>query len=85
MTLKMMTAAKYPGFVRNHIHAIAGKNQAKAKKNAVLKGREPRRSTAVRTYIATPKNARGHHPQGGMEAATSRPATIGVKARLIMR
>jgi hypothetical protein len=32
---KMITAAMYPGAVRNHIHAIDGKNHAAAKRNPV--------------------------------------------------
>jgi hypothetical protein len=44
---KRIVAMRYPGAVRNHIHAIAGKNQAKAKRKPVRKSLSPRRFFAT--------------------------------------
>ena len=63
----------YPGAVRNHIHAIEGKNHATAKRNPG-KNDLSRRLTAPEPYIAIPTKASGHQPQGGIDAATKSPA-----------
>ena len=73
----------YPGAVRNHIHAIEGKNHAAAKRNPVEKALSLRRN-AAEPYNAMPIKASGHQPHGGMDAATNNPARIGKKVRRIM-
>jgi hypothetical protein len=83
MTQKIRIATMYPGAVRNHIHAIDGKNHAAAKRNPG-KNDLSRRLTASEPYIAIPTKARGHQPQGGIDAATSKPERIGTKERRIM-
>jgi hypothetical protein len=69
----------YPGAVRNHIHAIDGKNHATAKTKPGKNGLS-RRLTAPEPYIAIPTKASGHQPQGGIDAATRRPESIATKA-----
>jgi hypothetical protein len=44
---KRITAMTYPGAVRNHIHAIAGKNHAQANRKPVRKSFSPRRFWAI--------------------------------------
>jgi len=63
----------YPGAVRNHIHAIEGKNHAAAKRKPVEKALSLRRN-AAEPYNAMPIKASGHQPHGGMDAATNNPA-----------
>ena len=73
----------YPGAVRNHIHAIDGKNHAAAKRKPVENDCS-RRRTAAEPYNAMPIKAVGHQPHGGMDAATNNPARIGKEVRRIM-
>jgi len=73
----------YPGAVRNHIHAIDGKNHAAAKRKPVENDCS-RRRTATDPYIAIPAKPSGHQPHGGIDAATNSPASIGKKDRRIM-
>ena len=72
----------YPGAVRNHIHAIEGKNHPIAKRKPV-ENEVSRRRTAAVPYIAIPTKASGHQPQGGIDAVTSRPESNGTRALLI--
>ena len=65
----------YPGAVKNHIHASAGKNQPKPKTKPVVnrwRAREAVSSSEVN--IARPTKAKGHQPHGGIDEATSNPA-----------
>ena len=73
----------YPGAVRNHIHAIEGKNHAAAKRKPVEKALSLR-CTATEPYNPIPKKPSGHQPHGGIDAATSKPESIGTKERRIM-
>ena len=64
----------YPGAVRNHIHAIEGKNHAAANRKPVEKALSLR-CTATEPYNPIPIKPSGHQPHGGIDAATNNPAT----------
>lgn len=71
----------YPGGVKNHIHASAGKNQPKPKTNPVVnRWRALDAVSSSEVNIARPTNAKGHQPHGGIDEATSNPA-INVRAK----
>ena len=65
----------YPGAVKNHIHASAGKNQPKPKtKPVVNRWRALDAVSSSEVNIARPTKAKGHQPHGGIDEATSNPA-----------
>jgi hypothetical protein len=72
-----MATMRYPGGDRNHIHAIAGRNQPRQNKNAVVNEDVVRRRRATDAYNAIPKKLSGHQPHGGIDAATRSPAATG--------
>ena len=75
-------AAKYPGAVSCHIHAIPVASQAKAKTNPSRKRRRrDGRSPTASSKTAMPMNASGHHPHGGSARATRRPPARATSAR----
>ena len=73
---KMMTDAGQPAGVRSNIQSVVGVDHASPVSNDHRIRWRFSTPSMVRYQSAMPINPSGHHPHGGMEAASSRPAPI---------